>query len=245
MHLVANGCSHTSGAEMEYMYQGKCYDKAWPKHLADLLNCTHTNLSNSGASSHRVVRTTVRYILDNFREKNNLKDHLFVILWPGAYRTEIKGEGHLFHDDGWMPLVVGNDDDYKKSLPNSLYTFYQSWVVHGAEYTKSRIDYLHDILFLQHFFQTYKIKYLFWAASYVNIIDDREELIGYKSLIFKKTFPHFNDISHSYNELLPANNQKISKHSIAGGFNSHFDEPAQRWFANYLNEYIQSNALLP
>ena len=46
MHLVANGCSHTAGAEMEYTYQSKCYNKAWPKHLADILGCTHTNLSN-------------------------------------------------------------------------------------------------------------------------------------------------------------------------------------------------------
>lgn len=245
MHLVANGCSHTAGAEMEFPYQGKCYDKAWPKYLADSLGCSHTNLSNSGASSHRVVRTTMRYVLDNFKAKNTLKDHFFVILWPGAYRTEIRGTSNLYHDDGWMPLVVGNDEDYKKSLPKSIYNYYRSWVITSEEPIKARMDYLHDILFLQHFFVTYKIKFLFWAASYVNIIDDMQELSGYKSLIFKKTFPHFSDISQSYNVLLPANGQKITKHSIAGGFNSHFDEDAQIWFAHHLNKYILSNALLP
>ena len=107
------------------------------------------------------------------------------------------------------------------------------------------MDYLHDILFLQHFFTTYNIRFLFWAASYVNITEHMEELRGYKSLLFKKTFPHFSDVSQSYNVILPANGQKITKYSIKGGFNSHFDEEAQIWFANYLNDYIQSNALLP
>ena len=55
MKLVANGCSHTSGAEIEYASQNKCHDKAWPKHLANLLGYDHVNLSMSGASSHRVI----------------------------------------------------------------------------------------------------------------------------------------------------------------------------------------------
>ena len=214
MHLVANGCSHTAGAEMEYTYQSKCYNKAWPKHLADILGCTHTNLSNSGASSHRVVRTTMRYVLDCFKNKQNLSDHLFIILWPGAYRTEIRGSGEPYYDDGWMPLCVGNDEDYKKSLPKILYTYYKSWVITSEEPIKSRMDYLHDILFLQHFFTTYNIRFLFWAASYVNITEHMEELRGYKSLLFKKTFPHFSDVSQSYNVILPANGQKITKYSI-------------------------------
>lgn len=244
MHLVANGCSHTAGAEMEYTYQGKCYDKAWPKYLADHLGCSHTNLSNSGASSHRVVRTTMRYVLDKFKNRQDLSDHFFVILWPGSFRTEIKGRDNEHFDDGWLPLVVGNDEIYKRDLTKSLYTFYRSWVVFEAEPVKSKLDYLHDILYLQHFFSLYKIKFLFYAASYVNF-DTIPELEGYKSLIFKKTFPHIDDISKAYNVLLPANGQKITEHSIAGGLNSHFDESAQRWFATYLKDYIQMNALLP
>ena len=30
---------------------------------------THVNLSDSGASSHRVVRTTMRYVIDSFKNK--------------------------------------------------------------------------------------------------------------------------------------------------------------------------------
>ena len=108
MILVANGCSHTAGAELEYPSQRRCYHKAWPKHLADKLEYEHINLSDSGASSHRVVRTTMRYIIDSFSNKKDLSDHLFVINWPGAYRTELRqpddsseDEKLLFYDDKW------------------------------------------------------------------------------------------------------------------------------------------------
>jgi hypothetical protein len=37
MLLLANGCSHTAGAEIEYLLQGYCYEKAYPKHTAELL----------------------------------------------------------------------------------------------------------------------------------------------------------------------------------------------------------------
>ena len=116
MILVANGCSHTCGAEIESPGQRACYEKAWPKYLADLLNFDHVNLADSGASAHRVVRTTVRYIIDSFAKKKKLDDHYFVIMWPGIYRDEIRlfenptsHEKRLFYDDGWLSLMIGND----------------------------------------------------------------------------------------------------------------------------------------
>ena len=79
MHLVANGCSHTAGAEIEFPMQGKCYDKAWPKHLADLWGYDYTNLSISGGSQKRIIRTTIEFIGNYLIEGKDLKD-LFVII---------------------------------------------------------------------------------------------------------------------------------------------------------------------
>ena len=42
MILLSNGCSHTSGAELDETNTDYCYEKAWPKYLADLLNFDHT-----------------------------------------------------------------------------------------------------------------------------------------------------------------------------------------------------------
>ena len=173
MILVANGCSHTAGAEMEYPSQRRCYSKAWPKHLADRLGWEHVNLSDSGASGHRVVRTTIRYMIDQFKLKNNLKDHLFIINWPGAHRTEMKipqnanaYEKSLFYDDSWLPLVVGNDESYRGTFSKRLYNWYQLWVI-NSEPVAPRMDYLHEIIQLQNLFITYKIKFFIYILNLI------------------------------------------------------------------------------
>ena len=58
MLLIANGCSHTAGAEIDEPRQGESYEKAWPAHLAKRWECDHINLAISGASQARVIRTT-------------------------------------------------------------------------------------------------------------------------------------------------------------------------------------------
>ena len=59
MYLIANGCSHTSGAEIEYIRQDSCYEKAWPKYLSDKLGFLPINISIYRASNTRVIRTTI------------------------------------------------------------------------------------------------------------------------------------------------------------------------------------------
>jgi len=246
MILVANGCSHTAGAEMEYVSQRRCYEKAWPKYLSELLGYTHINLSDSGASGHRVVRTTMRYVIDQFSKRKDLSDHFFIINWPGAHRTELRKlsdgsdeEQLLFYDDEWLPLIVGNDESYKRTFSKRLYTYYKSWVA-TSEAIKPRLDYLHDIILLQNFFLLHKIKFLFWSASYVNLTPAHKELEGYKGLIHSKTFPYFTDVTQSYTVLLKNNGQKISEYSL----HSHYDENAQRWFASYLHSYLANSSII-
>tara|TARA_Y100000389_G_scaffold201172_1_gene243205 strand:+ start:610 stop:1365 length:756 start_codon:yes stop_codon:yes gene_type:complete len=251
MILVTNGCSHTCGAELTYPMERACYEKAWPKHLATLLNCEHTNLADSGASAHRIVRTTIRYIIDMFQQKKKLDEHFFIILWPGMFRDELYlpqehtiEEGASFYDNNWLPLVVGNDESYKKAFSHRFYTYYKSWVVCG-EKVKRQMDYLHHIMLLQNFFVMYKIKYLFWNAAHSPLDFTDPELKGYLGLVFKKNFPFLQDVNECFTVLLRNNNQNISEHSMASGFGSHYDEEALKWFANYLHKYIKSNNLLP
>lgn len=246
MKLVVNGCSHTCGAELEYEFQPNCYDKAWPKLLSDKIGCDHVNLSNSGASCHRVVRTTMRYIIDNITD---LHDHLFIVNWPGAFRTEyrfsdsFKEDEHNFYDDQWIPWVVGNDEVYKKTLSKKLYTVYQSWVLSNCT-IKGYMDYMHHIILLQNLLMLFKVKFLFWEAAHVNVPRDKGELAGYKSLIFKKHFPHFGDVNYTFTNILFQNDQKISDYSIKGGQASHYDEESQIWFADYMYNELAKRSLI-
>lgn len=247
MILVTNGCSHTAGAELEHVYQRRCYHKAWPRILADKIKYDHVNLSDSGASSHRVVRTTIRYVLDNMR---NIRDHFFIINWPGAFRTELKysdsfpqQDQYLFYDDSWLPMVVGNDKQYKENFSSTLYTVYKSWVLSNNN-TQAKLEYLHDILLLQNLFTTYGIKFLFWNASNLFIPNDVPEFDGYRALVHKKTFPFFSEPSYCFTELCKNNKQSLSTFSVEGGFASHYDEKAQHWFASYMHSYLAKHSFI-
>lgn len=240
MLLIANGCSHTAGAEIESKQQGSCFNKAWPFHLAHLFNYNSINLSQSGASSKRVLRTTFEFLLKEISQPAfDPRNYFCVIAWPGLFRTEIKNGGY---DNSWQPLVVGNDEQYKKQLDHNSYAYYKAWTVFADPYSQT-ISYYHDILLLQYFLIANKIKYLFWSASAATPYTF-EYLDLYKSQIYNKRYPYLMDRSFSFTQLCHDNNQKISEFSRLSGFNSHYDENAHKWFADYLYNYIQKNNLL-
>ena len=240
MLLLANGCSHTSGAELEFEMQNDCYEKAWPFHLANNLEFESLNLSSSGASADRVVRTTIEYFLKKQSESDfDPKQYFVVIAWPGLYRTEINNGGF---DGGWQPLVVGNDKTYKKQLDTFSYAYYKAWTIFAKEQSQT-ISYFHNILLLQYFLVSNKIKYLFWSASATTPYS-MDYLDLYQNQIYKKRFPFLMDQAYSFTQLCHNNGQKISEFSQLSGFNSHYDEDAHKWFAGYIYNYIQENNLL-
>lgn len=236
MILLANGCSHTAGAEIEYAQQGQCYEKAWPFRLADTLKYDHLNLSISGASAERISRTTIEYFLKEF-EKPSYKnsDYFVTVSWPGFYRTEIFNGGF---DDGWQPLVVGNDDTYKKQMSFESYAFYKAWTLHAKPHPQT-ISYFHDILLLQYFLTAHRIKFLFWNAS--NSTPHKENYLHlYFKQVYHKRFPYIDDFNYSYCALLENNGFEYSPVSEY----AHYGEDAQIWFADYLHKYLTNNNLL-
>ena len=76
------------------------------------------NLAVSGASDDRVVRTTIEYLGKLKKSPNYNPSKVFVVIsWPGLYRTEVyqtEPDEAGFWDDGWMPMVVGNEETYRQ-----------------------------------------------------------------------------------------------------------------------------------
>ena len=227
MYLMTNGCSHTSGAELEYELQDSCYNKAWPWHLSKKLQFQNINLAKSGASQERIVRTTLTWLGDY---PDKAKDSFVIILWPGPLRTEIRCDGFTWPlDDDWIPLILGNDAQYEKRFPYPLYKYYESWCYLRSNYLDAT-RFLQNVIFLQNTLKLYKVPYLFWNASSAIWIGDRRLKPLYKQ-IDNKYYPNFYDINFQQNAILKRN----------GGTESfrHWDEKTQMWWANYLYEYIQ------
>ena len=236
MYLIANGCSHTSGAEIEYVLQDSCYSKAWPQHLANKLNLESINLARSGASSKRVVRTTLEHIGTLFL-KGVKPEQLFVIIsWPGPYRTEIYKGAYI--DDpiwqGWLPMCPNNDASYKKIYPRDVYYYYKAWVT-TLDGTSANIDYYNHVILLQSYLKSFKIKYLFWRASFTTL---NKENLPLAIQIDRKYFPCVHDDSLDYLSLL-----KHSGFKFPFKNSTHHGEDGHIFFANYLYNYINDNSL--
>lgn len=88
--LLANGCSHTSGSEIEFELQGFCYEKAWPRWLAHDMNWDWVNIAQPGNSNEQISRETIQWIVKNVEIGKNYKfDELVVIImWSGFNRFE-------------------------------------------------------------------------------------------------------------------------------------------------------------
>ena len=238
MFLLANACSHTAGAEIEYTFQNNCYDKAWPKHLANKLGCDHVNLAVSGASNHRIIRTTIDFIGKRINEGKGFKDILAIICWPGAYRTELfLEENGDPHQGKWQPLVVGNNDTYKK-LDKEVFNYYRYWAM-TYTYHQAMIQYALDVITLQNYFMTYNIPYLFWRASTTRL-DPGNAMKSYNIQINKKRFPSAFEKDSDFTTLLSYYGYKPSEVSKY----NHFGEDGQIKFAELLFNYIQDNQIV-
>ena len=208
MILLANGCSHTSGAELDENNTDYCYEKAWPKYLADYLGLKNINLSRSGASNDRIVRTTYSWISKYLSAGKNPEDLFVVIMWTGIHRTEIATDDNddlLYFHDGWFPLIVGNDEEYKLRLDKPTYLFYKSWVLRNTtRYTHTK--FYMNILGIQSFLKSLGIKYLFWNTT-ITLIDTspdlREQLLKNNiNYIDRVLYTHqHGDQTHGINDL--------------------------------------------
>ncbi len=239
MILIANGCSHTAGAEIEAPLQGECYEKAWPKKLADSLGYKPINLAISGASDDRVVRTTIDFLGKLKKSPKFNPNKVFVVIcWPGLHRTELYRTAENedgFWDNGWMPIVVGNEETYQAQCSQSAFAFYKTWVMRQNNHQAS-IKFYSNVLLLQNILISNRIKYLFWNSS----MTVPSNYIQYLNEINHKRFPHILEKEKSYTEMLESNGFRHSPFAKWG----HYGEDSHKWFADFLKSYITKNKLL-
>ena len=244
--IIANGCSHTSGAEMEYAFQNCCYERAWPRWVADDLGCEWVNLAQSGASAKRNLRTTMWYF-GCFPA--HAKDSLVIINWPGPWRYELRldrvynrnipdSTGERIDSRNWWQFNggEGNAEAYaaqvkKGVLRRSEFEFFRHCVTTTTD-DQMWLDYAMHILALQNYLKCMKIPYLFYnsTTAFGHLLSD----------------PFTRQIDTRYWIGNPGSYEEgYFKRCEGQGFNfaepsvyNHFGEDAHQWWASVVKQEI-------
>jgi hypothetical protein len=236
-YLFANGDSHTAGNEMEYEGQINCYEKAWPKQLADKLKLGNVNISKPGASNYHIFRTTQDWVIENLVLNENYKseDLIVFVMWSGFDREEIYfPDTNVIDDVGFSSKMDYFNTGLRKELTifqNSFATFHDNLV--------SNFHSLSLMYNLSLFLDSLKIKHYFINGLYSFIelsdLDTNHALYGpYKNLILsyqdkiKNHIGFYNKDDLYFDYMINYSGIEIPKHSK----NSHYGEDGHKLWAD-------------
>lgn len=87
--LLANGCSHTAGVDIDPNKLQKCPELTWPRWVADHYNWQYINIAMGGSGNEQISRSTIVAIGNMIElEKKDPKDIVVAICWSGFNRYE-------------------------------------------------------------------------------------------------------------------------------------------------------------
>jgi hypothetical protein len=234
--LIANGCSHTAGAEIEFKYQGTSYNNAWPRWLADIKGWNWINIAQSGSSNEFIGRTTVEWLAENLETNKNYKpeDIVVMIMWAGFNRFELFSHAQ----NRIRSATIGSD--VTKEAPETRALIRYKFQNDPEQYfaLKSLLAVYQTARILESF----GVKYYFANAN-TNFCTPEQMIYSLK--------PHYTRIYNAYGEreklhlgflryddnfwnYMIQKNVPISEHSA----NGHYGVDGQQAWANRLIEYF-------
>lgn len=153
--LIANGCSHTAGTEIDPDNLKFCHDKVWPKFVADHHKMGYINIAEPGAGNEQISRSTILFLADLIENKRVDPSTLVVtILWSGFDRYEYWSEQFKSIKSFALTTVFG----FNPGETVKKYIEYRS-LVEPKEY--SYYKNLYYIYNTAQFLESYGIKYYF------------------------------------------------------------------------------------
>lgn len=238
--LIANGCSHTAGSEIDIDDPRKsCFDKAWPRWVADHYKLEYNNIAQPGSGNEQIARSTILHIL-KLLKTTPASDLVVVICWSGFDRYEFwdstdnrhKSFAFNTHSSPWTPPE-----------PFASYIKYRS-LVESQDY--SNYKNLYYMLLLSEFLESHNIRYCFGN--------------GLRSFDIQEGFKGHDNLKKEYFELLELYGENrikkhlgfyFSPHTFTGylrnvprspaGLGNHWGEDGQQKYADFLIQHIETH----
>jgi hypothetical protein len=111
--LLANGCSHTAGADIippggfKAGQEAGDPDEAWPRWVARHFNIFNVNIAKSGSGNEQISRSTIMYVSEMLEfKKVDPKDFMVCIMWSGFDRYEYWCPDKQAHRSGNLSMTV-------------------------------------------------------------------------------------------------------------------------------------------
>jgi len=158
--LLANGCSHTAGAEIEYPLQDKSYINAWPRWLADDMGWDWVNLAESASSNEQIRRTTLEWIIEKVEltKRYRPEELVVMIMWAGFNRFEA-WDNKLKR----LRSFSGQFDSKYLSVELKEYIKYRTLI---DDQSATEYKNLFDVYLTARYLESLGIKYYFMNANY-------------------------------------------------------------------------------
>jgi hypothetical protein len=231
-NFLFNGCSFTYGAELEGINNDLDHQRTHRfSHLVgEHYNKTYDNISKSGSSNDRIVRTTLEWF-----ENGNTCD-LAIIQFTLVSRLEYMHPLQNRELD-ISPAMIKNclDDNFIKQSMKSYYKDVYN-VTHGF------YNFYRNLFILEQYFEKNNIKHYFMKLRNIKIASD-DQLVLWKSICRNK----YTDIVSISGDILSRNNTEDYCPCIKNDVNVHLlgthpNEMGHKKIANHIIKVID-NAL--
>jgi hypothetical protein len=234
MTLLANGCSHTAGTEIDPNHIPKCVEEAWPRWVADHYNIPYINIAQGGAGNEEISRSTIHKVSTLIeRDNTNPSELIVVICWSGFDRYEFWDTDRNVHRSisiGYRnPSFIAKKYAEIRSLMEP-----ENW---------SNYKNLYYVYITSKFLESYGIKYYFSNAirsfTYPAIFEAhpnlKEDYIDMLSMYGTRIDNHmgFFDNKQIFNALL----EHLPRSGLGGNF--HWGRDGQQLYAKHFIKHME------
>lgn len=234
--LYANGCSFTSGCELEGVgipHSEYNLEHAWPKHLMKLMGFDSVvNQAVAGGSNDRIIRTSMSWL-----SNANPEETFVVIGWTDAFRQEIvyKDKYHAILKD--FTNTIDNKRDYKY-----LKEAQKSYTVFNCDEKHNELIKIQVVILFQSFLKQMGIEYFFFDA--LTPVKNYESVQHLTKLIDEDRFFNPYTWPHTMLHYLRDRNFKYIEDPPPTPFNNHYREDGHIFWANALFQAMKERKLI-
>jgi hypothetical protein len=157
--LLANGCSHTAGSDIDSNNLSRCVESAWPRWVADHYGIKFLNIAEPGSGNEQISRSTIMMVSNLIEFEKILPEDLSVcIAWSGFDRYEYWSDKHDQFKSYTINMVSDAKRKYNPGDDVRKYIEYRT-LIETSDY--SQYKNLYYIYTTAKILDSYNLKYYF------------------------------------------------------------------------------------